>query len=382
MAVFGLAIAERLTALGHDVELVVSAVRGYHGPARVVPVTPWSRVYLWLLGRLAAAGVISERRKRYLEEVAFDRLCRSRVVDGLDLVVSTNSFAPRTLGRARDGGVPVVLVPGNPNDVVLGAMTSELARRHGIHVEDAYTDPARRELYRTTVAAASLVLCYSRVIDRSFADLVPAARRRVHPALLKFKPLAAESRYPDRIVFGYLGYSVLLKGLDVLLAAWERIHQSTDARLVVGGGIDASVRPIVDKYQRDRGRYRIDFTGPVDDAGRFFGGCSVGVVPSLLDGQPAVAVEAMALARPVIVTDGCGVADFVADRESGRVVPAGDVDALADAMQWFIDARDRIPACGRRARAAYDAFDFSAYTSAVVDDILDHAAVRPSAHVS
>ena len=49
-----------------------------------------------------------------------------------------------------------------------------------------------------------------------------------------------------------------------------------------------------------------------------------------------VAVEAMSHGRPVVVTRSGGP-EYYVDRLVGRVCPAGDVFALADAMQEMID---------------------------------------------
>ncbi len=370
MACFGLSIAERLRELGHDVLMVVSSVRGYAGRVNVVPVSRLSGLWVRILSLFVRWRLMTEYRKRYLEERLFDHFCR-RLVDGrFDLVISTNSFAPDTLARAREREIPTVLIPGNPNDLLLSRMVTDLAGEHHIVHTDAYNYEPRNELFRRTIGAASHVFCYSRVIHRSFADLVPAGRLNLHSGLLKFKEMPPERRYPDTMVFGYLAYTVLLKGLDTLLAAWERVHPTTTARLLIGGAVDSSVWPLIRRYYDERERYRIDFVGDVSDIASFFQGCSVVVVPSYIDGQPAVAVEAMACARPVIVTSACGVADFVIEEQDGLTVPAKDAAALARAMMWFMEAPDRVTRCGGHARETYDGFRFKDYIGHLTDDIL------------
>jgi len=376
MACVGLSIAERLRELGHEVLMVVSSVRGYAGPVNAVPVTRLAGLYVRALSRLVRWRFITEHRKRYLEERLFDRFCRGRVSGTWDLVISTNSFAPDTLERARQRGIPAVLIPGNPNDLLLSRMVTDLARTHHLVHTDAYNYEPRNELFRRAITVASYVFCYSGVIHRSFADLVPADRLRLHAGLLKFRELPAERSYPAQTVFGYLAYTVLLKGLDTLLAAWERVYSTTPGRLVIGGVVDSSVWPLIRRFHEDRERYRIDFVGEVKDIASFFRGCSVIVVPSYIDGQPTVAVEAMGCARPVIVTTACGVADFVAARENGLTVPAGDAAALADAMRWFVDVPDRVRMCGGRAREVYDAFRFKGYISDLTDAVLSVAPQR------
>jgi hypothetical protein len=52
-------------------------------------------------------------------------------------------------------------------------------------------------------------------------------------------------------------------------------------------------------------------------------------------------LNAMALGKPVIVTDAPGVRDYIDDRETGLIVPAGDTEALAGAIRWVLDPANR-----------------------------------------
>jgi colanic acid/amylovoran biosynthesis glycosyltransferase len=57
------------------------------------------------------------------------------------------------------------------------------------------------------------------------------------------------------------------------------------------------------------------------------------VLPSFAEGLPVVIMEAFALRRPVISTYVAGIPELVETGLSGWLVPAGDVDALAEALQ-------------------------------------------------
>lgn len=56
------------------------------------------------------------------------------------------------------------------------------------------------------------------------------------------------------------------------------------------------------------------------------------VLPSFAEGVPVVLMEAMASRMPVIASQVAGIPELIRDGESGHVVPAGDVDSLADRM--------------------------------------------------
>ena len=61
------------------------------------------------------------------------------------------------------------------------------------------------------------------------------------------------------------------------------------------------------------------------------------VLPSFAEGLPMVIMEAMALRRPIISTFVAGIPELVLPDEHGWLVPAGDVTALASAMQACLD---------------------------------------------
>jgi colanic acid/amylovoran biosynthesis glycosyltransferase len=62
------------------------------------------------------------------------------------------------------------------------------------------------------------------------------------------------------------------------------------------------------------------------------------VLPSFAEGLPVVLMEALALGRPVISTYIAGIPELVETGESGWLVPAGSVDALAAAMREALTA--------------------------------------------
>ncbi len=62
------------------------------------------------------------------------------------------------------------------------------------------------------------------------------------------------------------------------------------------------------------------------------------VLPSFAEGLPVVIMEAMALRRPVISTFVGGIPELVHPGEHGWLVPAGDMEALAEAMQACLEA--------------------------------------------
>jgi colanic acid/amylovoran biosynthesis glycosyltransferase len=75
------------------------------------------------------------------------------------------------------------------------------------------------------------------------------------------------------------------------------------------------------------------------------------VVPSLAENLPVVIMEAMALRRPVLATQIGGIPELVMPRETGWLVPASSVDALAAAMtECLLASPEELSAMGCRGR--------------------------------
>jgi glycosyltransferase involved in cell wall biosynthesis len=129
-----------------------------------------------------------------------------------------------------------------------------------------------------------------------------------------------------------IGRLIPIKGHLVLLRALAQARARVP-ELVLDVAGRGPLEPALKAYARELG---------IEDAVRFLGFVSrvehaieesaIVVVPSLGEGFGMVALEAMERARPVIASSVGGLPEIVADGDTGLVVPAGDAEALAEAM--------------------------------------------------
>jgi len=78
---------------------------------------------------------------------------------------------------------------------------------------------------------------------------------------------------------------------------------------------------------------------------------SVFVLPSYYrEGVPRSIQEAMAMARPIIITDAPGCRETVIPGVNGFLVPVRDVEALVSAMERFINEPELIERMGKESR--------------------------------
>jgi glycosyltransferase involved in cell wall biosynthesis len=95
---------------------------------------------------------------------------------------------------------------------------------------------------------------------------------------------------------------------------------------------------------------------PFREPAALFDGTSLAVHASLLP-EPfgRVVVQAMAAGLPVVAVRGGGIPEIVINGQTGRLVPAGDVDALAEAILALAGDRERCRALGKAGRARAEA---------------------------
>jgi glycosyltransferase involved in cell wall biosynthesis len=82
------------------------------------------------------------------------------------------------------------------------------------------------------------------------------------------------------------------------------------------------------------------FLGKRKNIEELVGTFNIGVLCSFVEGLPNSIMEYMALGKPVVATDGGGTRELVAHGETGFLVPQGDAQALAAAIEHLIDHPD------------------------------------------
>ncbi len=159
-------------------------------------------------------------------------------------------------------------------------------------------------------------------------------------------------RRPLRPVFLSCRHFEDLYDVPTLIRAFGRIQAvRPDARLLVAGkgAQEQEVRDLVHQL----GLSNVEFLGQVAtaDMPAVFDAADILLNSSRIDNTPGTIVEAFAAGLPVVSTDPGGI-PFLVDRDvTGRLVPIGDDQALADAA---LDLLDRPDATAEMARRAFD----------------------------
>ena len=206
---------------------------------------------------------------------------------------------------------------------------------------------SRRELWRR------LLRRFERVVVHSERGRETLTQLGVEASRLRVIPIPASPSDPPRADDGRtllcLGVIRPYKGLGDAIEAAGRLD---GARLLVAG--DPAIA--IDGYRErvgGRGEWRLGYLSDAE-IDRALGEATVALFPYRPEiDQSAALMRALGAGVPAVVYDVGGLPDPVRQFEAGRVVPAGDVEALTDAARELLDDREaleRARAGARRAR--------------------------------
>ena len=141
------------------------------------------------------------------------------------------------------------------------------------------------------------------------------------------------------------------KGVEVLFHAYEEMN--TSVPLVIIG------RPIHNFTAPVPANVHIFQSWPHDAIMGAWSRCTIALAPSIwLEAFGIVAIEAMAMGRPLVASRIGGLSDIVVDELTGLLVPPEDSQALARAIQRLLDdseLRERMGAAARERVAKFKA---------------------------
>ena len=144
---------------------------------------------------------------------------------------------------------------------------------------------------------------------------------------------AAHGIPENALLITFTGRIMKEKGITDLLEAFDLL-KGDDLHLVAAGGGDMEIiRPW-------EGRGNIHFTGRIDfsEIPHLLADTQIFCLPSrFIEGKPTSVLEAGYCGCAVAATGSGGTQEIIPDDKYGKLIPAGNVPALAEALQFFID---------------------------------------------
>ena len=165
----------------------------------------------------------------------------------------------------------------------------------------------------------------------------------------QIEPLPQSER--DKTIVSVGRFENRQKRYDLMLEAFKIFYsRHSQYRLIIyGKGPDEEQ---IRRWAQETGvGNAIEFMGLTQHACRDINSNGIFLITSDYEGIPNVLLEAMAVGMPVVSTD-CspgGAALLIHDHENGLLVPAGDPEAIANALGCFADDLALAERCGKKA---------------------------------
>ena len=217
-------------------------------------------------------------------------------------------------------------------------------------------------------------------VSRSTADFVRDARlvsaEKIRVVYLG-APIEEFGRVRDAAEVAAARETLGLRPADFAIGTITRLHDSKGneylveaARLVLDRHPEARfflagegpLRPALEAHAERLGLGdRFVFVGFVKDVAATLSAFDLSVFPSLWEGTPLTAFEALASGRAIVSTDADGLTDILDEDKSAWIVPRRDAAALARRIVYAIEHPDERASMSARARESARDFDINAF---------------------
>ena len=323
--------------------LALGTRRGSDGVSRErTRLNPW----IGLASYVAAKTLSTFRAESFRFQLLpwFDRWVLKQLQPG-DHIISSYGYANECFKFVRGHGGKTFLEAGNSHiENFWETITEEHQRWNCPYPPIAlhWYERARAMLADTDYVFSPSSYVTNSFLTRGFKP--EQILRTVYPINLSLFQPSTQARPKSRpLTIINTGSLSLRKGTPYLLEGFSLIRQKyPSARLLLTRVIQDDVKPVLQKYSD----LPIEWSPSLSHAGlaERLRGADIFILPSLEEGLPRTALEALACGLPAIVTPNSGVNDIITSGANGEVVPIRDPQAIADAiLKWSDRVRSSEP---------------------------------------
>jgi glycosyltransferase involved in cell wall biosynthesis len=215
------------------------------------------------------------------------------------------------------------------------------------HLHGRILEPRGLTAVHFSARGADAVVAVSQAVAKQVVD-GPARVIYAGLPLPAGDPPARPHRPASEVIIGTAGRLVELKGIEYLLGAASTLRREFPALRVEIAGSGPHREKLEAAVAQAGLTEQVKFLGWIDDLTSVLPRWDVFVMPSLEEGFPIAALDAMAAALPVVATPVGGVPELIEDGKTGWLVPPRDAEALASRLRLLLFDPD----LGRRVGAA------------------------------
>jgi glycosyltransferase involved in cell wall biosynthesis len=331
------------SAFGIDIERELGRRAIEEVPSSVLRTWPHWEIARTLLARIGVDPRLVDTVWEQ-EVLRFDRKVAKRGLKDADGIYGYEFSALTSFREAQRRGLARIYeAPSPPHELVQNLIQREIEqfpelddgkRRYFLARQASRTDRQREEW-----VLADVVIANSTFTRDSYASI------GLDVSKVRIVPLGAPPINETRLERGYnksealralwVGTFSVRKGAHYLLSAWRKTVPSNSATLSVFGANELP-RNLTSNLPAS---INLSSTVPRSKLAEQYRAADILLFPTLCDGFGLVVTEAFAHGLPVVTTRRAGAADLVHHGKNGLIIPAGDANAIAEALEWCLSHR-------------------------------------------
>jgi glycosyltransferase involved in cell wall biosynthesis len=253
-----------------------------------------------------------------------------------------------TFRKVKQNNVPIFLERINCYQGKAKCILDQAYQRLGIKPQHRITlDTIKEE--DAELELADFIFCPSQEVKKSFQEAGVPEYKLLQTSegwsLKRFPDLPTKKEVSDSVTVLFLGKISVRKGAHLLMRVWDR--SGIKGRLIMFGEIEPAIAETCGDFFQRPDIVHYEFS---NDYAFAYREADIFAFPSLEEGSPLVAYEAMAHGLPMLVSP-MGAGGIVRDGLDGIVLDAYDEDAWVESLRNLatsFDLRTRFGNSGRQ----------------------------------
>jgi glycosyltransferase involved in cell wall biosynthesis len=344
-------------------------------PLSLVKDYPWHEIVRILVSLVNKDEIIGDLVFDW-GNTAFDRWVAREILPGSQGIYGYEYDCLETFRAAQQLGIARIYeIPSPEHDFMENMIQQELNLYPELHTQfRSYTktlQKKRTQHRRQEWHLADVAIANSQFTKATYAAAgLDVTKMRVVP--LGSPPVCEEgimggTSNTEPVRFLWAGNFSINKGGHYLLQAWKSLKVRNEAQIDVFGrqGLPHTlIKNLPESINFHKTVLRSELY-------EHYRRADVLVFPTLGDGFGMVVTEALAQGLPVITTNQAGAADLVHHGVNGLIVPSGNVESLAEALNWCITHRSELKAMRQAALETAASWQWSDYRLALIENLRD-----------
>lgn len=146
----------------------------------------------------------------------------------------------------------------------------------------------------------------------------------------------------------FLGRITNRKGIFDLIDSIKKYKDKFTGHIKLFIGGDGEIKKLQKKIKESKLEDEVTYLGWVkgEKKQKLLEQCDIIILPTYFEGLPITLLEGMSFGKALISTNTEGVNALLANNKNGIKIDAGDIDGIADAIQYYIDNKNMIKVHG------------------------------------